>query len=318
VRELSAHFRPYEWAISTAEAARIAGIRPDDVLRFDANTAPGPPRAARPAAVSDALARVHGYPHGGYTELVAAIAGYAGVEPENVVLGAGADDLILLAARTFAGPGERVAIVDEPTYPLYRVAAWLAGAEVGSEDPAVTFCCRPHNPTGAISEVPAARPLVVDEAYFEYCGETAAMLTGVVVIRTLSKAFGLAGARVGYALAERDTARELHSRQAPAPVSTLSAAVALAVLAEPPDLGPFLDERERLADRLRGLGLEPLPSATNFLYVPFERAGDLAELLLGAGMVVRDYPDAIRVTVLDPPSNDRLAAALSRFLEQVA
>jgi histidinol-phosphate aminotransferase len=317
MRVLSPHFRPYEWAISTAEAARIAGIPPDDVLRFDANTAPGPPSAARPAALSTALARVHGYPHGGYSELVAAIAAYAGVEPENVVLGAGADDLILLAARTFAGPGDRVAIVDEPTYPLYRVATWLAGAEVGRVDPAITFCCRPHNPTGALDEVPAARPLVVDEAYFEYCGETAALLPGVVVIRTLSKAFRLAGARVGYALAEPDVARALEDRQAPAPISTLSAALALAVLASPPDVRPLLEERERLASLLRGLGLEPLPSAANFLYVPLRRAPELADLLLGAGMVVRAYPDAIRDTVLDGPSNDRLAAALAGFLERV-
>ena len=317
MRELSSHFRPYEWAISTAEAARLAGVRPEDVLRFDANTAPGPPVAARPAAVSQALARVHGYPHGGYTELVAAIAEYAGAEPETVVLGAGADDLILLAARTFAGPGDLVAIVDEPTYPLYRVAAWLAGAEVGSDDPAVTFCCRPHNPTGALLDLPSARPLVVDEAYFEYCGETAAFLDGVVVIRTLSKAFALAGARVGYALAEPETARVLNARQAPAPISTLSAAVALAVLAEPPDVRPLIEEREQLALRLRGLGLDPLPSATNFLYVPFERARDLAELLLGAGMVVRAYSHALRVTVLDPPSNDRLVTALAELLERV-
>jgi histidinol-phosphate aminotransferase len=316
VRELSAHFRPYEWAISTAEAARIAGIRPEEVLRFDANTAPGPPPAARPAAVASALERVHGYPHGGYTELVAAIAGYAGAEPDNVVLGAGADDLILLAARTFAGPGDRVAIVDEPTYPLYRVAAWLAGAEVDDTEPAVTFCCRPHNPTGALVELPAVRPLVVDEAYFEYCGETAALLDGVVAIRTLSKGFGLAGARVGYALAERETARELNARQAPAPISTLSAALALAVLAEPPDLGPLLEERERLAARLRELGLEPLPSATNFLYVPYERARELGDVLLGGGMVVRAYPDAIRVTVLDPPSNERLVGAVAGFLDR--
>jgi histidinol-phosphate aminotransferase len=316
MRELSAHFRPYEWAISTAEAAQIAGVRPEDVLRFDANTAPGPPRAARPAAVSTALERVHGYPHGGYPELVAAIAEYAGAEPPNIILGAGADDLILLAARTFAGPGDRVAIVDEPTYPLYRVAAWLAGAEVGDADPAVTFCCRPHNPTGALAEIPAARPLVVDEAYFEYCGETAAFLEGVVAIRTLSKAFALAGARVGYALAELETAGELNARQAPAPISTLSAAVALAVLAEPPDVGPLLEERERLAARLRELGLEPLPSATNFLYVPFDRARELSEVLLREGMVVRAYPDAIRVTVLDQPSNERLVAALGGFLER--
>jgi histidinol-phosphate aminotransferase len=315
VRELSAHFRPYQWAISTAEAARIAGVRAEDVLRFDANTAPGPPRAARPAAVSKALDRVNTYPHGGYPELVAAIAEYAGAEPANVVLGAGADDLILLAARTFAGPGDRVAIADEPTYPLYSVATWLAGAEVGDAEPAVTFCCRPHNPSGALGEIPAARPLVVDEAYFEYCGETAAFLDGIVAIRTLSKAFGLAGARVGYALAEPETARELNARQAPAPISTLSAAVALAVLAEPPDVGPLLDERERLTVRLRELGLEPLPSATNFLYVPFARARELAEVLLGAGMVVRDYPDAIRITVLDPPSNERLVAALGGFLD---
>ena len=314
MRPLSARFQPYEWAISTAEAARIAGIRPDEVLRFDANTAPGPPAAARPAAVANALERVHGYPHGGYPELVAAIAAYAGVEPENVVLGAGADDLILLTARTFAGPGDRVAIVDEPTYPLYRVAAWLAGAEVGEEEPAVTFCCRPHNPTGALVELPEARPLVVDEAYFEYCGETAALLEGVVVIRTLSKAFALAGARVGYALADAATASELNARQAPAPLSTLSAALALAVLAEPPDVRPAVEERERLAARLRELGLEPLPSATNFLYVPCERGRELGTLLLGAGMVVRDYPDAVRITVLDAASNERLVAALGALL----
>ena len=316
MRELPAQFRPYAWAISTAEAARIAGIRPEEVLRFDANTAPAPPEAAALTALPDALGGIHGYPHGGYPELVAAIAGYAEVDPENVVLGAGADDLILLAARAFAGPGDRVAIADEPTYPLFRVACWLAGAEVGGEQPAFTFCCRPHNPTGALGEIPSARPLVVDEAYHEYCGETAALLDeGVVVIRTLSKAFGLAGARVGYALAAAETARELNARQAPAPISTLSAALALAVLAEPPDVRPLVEERKRLATRLRELGLEPLPSAANFLYVPLGRAPEVSRLLLAEGTVVRDYPDAIRVTVLDRAANERLVDALARALE---
>jgi histidinol-phosphate aminotransferase len=317
MRELSAQFRPYAWAISTAEAARMAGIRPEEVLRFDANTAPAPPRAAKADALADALASVHGYPHGGYTELVAAVASYADADAKNVVLGAGADDLILLAARAFAGPGDRVAIVDEPTYPLFRVAAWLAGAEIGDDHPAFTFCCRPHNPTGALGEIPPARPLVVDEAYYEYCGETAALLDdGVVVIRTLSKAFGLAGARVGYALAEPGTARELNARQAPAPISTLSAALALAVLARPPDVRLLVEERERLAERLRELGLEALPSASNFLYVPLGRAPNVSRLLLAEGMVVRDYPDAIRVTVLDRGSNERLVGALAGALER--
>src|ERR671936_2329044 len=121
----------------------------------------------------------------------------------------------MLCARAYAGPGDVVAITDEPTYPVYRVSAWLAGAEVGEDDPVVTFCCRPHNPTGALVDLPGARPLVVDEAYFEYAGgETAATLIddGVVVIRTFSKAFALAGARIGYALADRETSKELRTR----------------------------------------------------------------------------------------------------------
>src|SRR2546423_1741632 len=79
----------------------------------------------------------------------------------------------------------------------------LAGAEVGDEDPVLTFACRPNNPTGTLAPLPDARPLVVDEAYFEYSGVTAADLLddGVIVLRTFSKLFALAGARVGYALA---------------------------------------------------------------------------------------------------------------------
>jgi histidinol-phosphate/aromatic aminotransferase/cobyric acid decarboxylase-like protein len=138
----------------------------------------------------------------------------------------------------------------------------------------------------------------------------------LVVIRTLSKAIGLAGARVGYALADPETARKLNARQAPAPISTLSAALALAAHAEPTDVRPLLEERERLAASLRDLGLEPLPSATNFLYVPFERAPELSEVLLGEGMVVRAFPDAIRVTVLDPASNERLLAAVGGSLDR--
>ena len=90
-----------------------------------------------------------------------------------------------------------------------------------------------EQPDGDGRPLPDARPLVVDEAYFEYCGETAIDLLddGVVVLRTFSKAFGLAGARIGYALAAREIADELNARQAPAPVSTLSAALAVAALA---------------------------------------------------------------------------------------
>src|SRR5439155_3863080 len=184
----------------------------------------------------------------------------------------GADDLILLCARAYAGPGDTIAIPEAPTYPLFRIATELAGAEVGDDDPVLTICCRPNNPTGELGELPRARPLVVDEAYFEYSGETAVGLIddGVIVLRTFSKVFGLAGARVGYALAGRDVAAELNQRQHPAPLSTLSAALALAGLAAPPDVTPILEERQRMRERLRELGFGPRESHANFLYVPVD------------------------------------------------
>ena len=238
MRALPSSFSAYGGAPSTAELARVAGVDPVRVLRFDGNVPAKPHPAARPGALAAALAEVNTYPHGGYSDLVPAIASYAGVGPESVVLGAGADDLVFLVARAFAGPGDSLAIEPEPTYPVYRQAAHVAGAEVGAEASVVTFTCRPNNPTGALDELPASRPLAVDEAYFEYAGESALPLIedGVIVIRTFSKAFGLAGARVGYAVADTETARELNARQAPAPVSTLSAALAVAALRQPPDV----------------------------------------------------------------------------------
>lgn len=313
MRALPPSFTPYGWAMSTAEAARIAGIEPHHVLRFDGNTPPTPPPYARAETVAAALDEVQRYPHGGFPALLDAIAEYAGVGPEQIVLGAGADDLILLCARSFAGPGNVVRVLDEPTYPLFRIAALLAGAEVGDENAVVTFCCRPHNPTGALGQVPSARPLIVDEAYSEYAGDTAIGLEDVVVIRTFSKAFGLAAARVGYAVADADTAGELRVRQDPLPITTLSAALALAALrAGPPDVRETIEERERLAARLRALGLEPVRSHANFLYVPMEGARETYRQLLTRGLVVRPFEDAIRITVHTPEANERLLRALEQ------
>jgi histidinol-phosphate aminotransferase len=314
MRPLSPQFRPYTWALSTVEIARRAGNAPEDVLRFDGNTPPDPPPVARPETIASALERIQSYWHGGFPELLRAIADYNGVEPENVVLGPGADNLLMLCARSYAGPGDRIAIADEPSYPLFRVAAWVTGADVGDVDPVLTFVCRPHNPSGAMVEIPQGRPLVVDEAYFEYGGETAVPLIGdgVIVVRTFSKAFGLASARVGYAIADIETAAELNERQDPAPLSTLSAALALAGLeAGPPDVSATIAERERLAGALRGLGLEPLPSFTNFVLVPDERAQELYEALLDRGFAVRPSPGALRITVHRPEANDRLLDALA-------
>ena len=318
MRAIAPEFRPYAFALPTDEVARLAGIDPSQVLRFDQNTPPLPVASTRPGTIAGPLARISGYPAGGYRALRRAIAGYAGVEPENVVLGAGADDLILLCARAYAGPGDTIAIPEAPTYPLFRIAAQLAGAEIGDVDPVLTFACRPNNPTGELGPLPDARPLVVDEAYFEYSGKTALDLLddGVVVLRTFSKLFGLAGARVGYALAARETADELNARQAPAPVSTLSAALAVAALAELPDPSPVIEERARLASAFRALGLAPLESHANFLYLPVDDGLALGDALLRQGIVVRAYPEAIRATVLDAPDDDLLVEALARALER--
>jgi imidazoleglycerol-phosphate dehydratase/histidinol-phosphatase len=320
MRTLPPAFAEYRWAPSTKELARRFGLDPVDIVRFDGNVPAWPGPSARPANVAAALARVNEYAHGGYPELLRAIADYAGVEPENIVLGAGADDLILLCARAFAGPGDQVAIAEEPTYPLYAIAAGLAGAEVGSDDPVVTFCCRPNNPTGALGRLPAARPLVVDEAYWEYAGDTAAGLIdeGVIVLRTFSKAFGLAGARVGYALADSDTAAELNRRQAPLAVSTTSAALALAGLADPPDVAEQVDERDRMTRALNALGLEPLSSRTNFLFLPLDDPEAIGETLLKNGLVVRVFPDGIRFNVRDREDDDLLLEGIARAVDRPA
>ena len=315
MRPLAGRIASYD-APSTEEVARRTGLAPEDILRFDGNTSPQALPSTRAEALTEELARIHTYPHGGYPRLLHAIADYAGVSPENIVLGAGADDLILLVTRSFAGPGDRVSIANDPTYPMFQIAVWVAGAKVSDDNPALTICCRPNNPTGELGPIPDARPLVVDEAYFEYAGESAVHLLedGVIVLRTFSKVFGLAGARVGYALAGRDLAADLNERQHPAPLSTLSAALALAGLAAPPDVAPILEERERMTARLREIGLEPLPSHANFLNVPFDEPQALYDRLLAKGFAVRPVRGAVRITIRTESEDERLLAALQSSL----
>jgi histidinol-phosphate aminotransferase len=312
MRSLGGKVLSYD-APSTEEIARQTGLPVTEIIRFDGNTSPHALPSSRAEALTEELARIHTYPHGGYPQLEQAIADYAGVAPENVVLGAGADDLILLVTRSFAGRGDRVAIANDPTYPLFEIAVRVAGAEVGDEDAALTICCRPNNPTGELGVLPDVRPLVVDEAYYEYSGVTAVDLIdeGVIVIRTFSKVFGLAGARVGYALAGRDVAAELNQRQHPAPLSTLSVALALAGLAAPPNVEPILEERARMAGRLHELGFAPLPSEANFLYVPVDEPQVLAERLLQRGLAVRPVRGGIRLTIRNEPDDERLLEALA-------
>ena len=315
-------FAPYVWAAAASEVAERHGLRPEAVLKFDQNTPPLPGVPQVPLAES--MARLHEYPDGTYRELREAAAAYTGSSADNVVVGAGADDLILLLAQTFLGPGRRAAVAP-PTYALYRIATTLHGAEVvpGGEAADVHWICNPNNPTGAWMRpteiVARARDnpsaiVAVDEAYVEYGAESCVPwvdeLPNLVVLRTLSKAFGLASLRVGYALAHPDTAALLTERRAPAPISGPAAAIGAAALrtSRLGDVEATVAERERLRDALVGAGYDCPPTATNFLFI--RTTEPLAEQLEAKGIVVRRFEEGIRVTVRRPSENDVLLRAL--------
>jgi histidinol-phosphate aminotransferase len=315
-------FAPYRWAASIDEVAVRHGVPREAVIKFDQNTPPLPGVPQVPLAES--LTRLNEYPDGTYRALREAAASYAGLSAENVVVGAGADDLILLVARVFLGPGARAAI-DLPTYALYRIATTLAGGDVveGEDDATVRWICNPNNPTGEttapeeIVELAHTTPetvVVVDEAYLEYGGTSCApwvvKLPNLVVLRTLSKAFGLASLRVGYALAHPETAALLDERRAPAPISGPAAAIAAAALRAPRlgDVQTTLEERERLRIALLAAGFDCPPTATNFVFL--RTAEPLAERLEAEGIVVRSFPEGIRISVRRPSENDVLLRAL--------
>jgi histidinol-phosphate aminotransferase len=251
------------------------------VLRFDANLPAFPAPLALGAET--ALGDRGEYPDGGYRELRQAAAAYAGCEPEEVVVDAGADGLIALAARTFLSEGS-VAVTETPTYPLYAVASGIEGAEAiavprdldalaaTARGARVLWLCNPGNPSGALwpreelvalaSTLPDTL-VAVDEAYFEYAGETVAgearNLPNLLAIRTLSKAFGLAGLRVGYAITSREVAAELGRRRTPAPITTTAATLAAAALREPRiggEVAATLAERERVRGALAAAGYD--------------------------------------------------------------
>ncbi len=318
---LAKDFRAYSWSPSSADVAARHGLRPEQILRYDQNTPPTPGVPQVPLAES--FARLQEYPDGTYAELREAAAGYCGVSAEHVVVGAGADELILLCARTFLGPGLAAAI-DEPTYGLYRIATELAGASTtrSAEGADLIWVCNPNNPTGAlrdpaeIAELARANPaaaVIVDEAYYEYAGATCVPLIAeqpnLIVLRTLSKAFGFAALRVGWAVASPEVAGELELRRAPASVSGPAARIGAAALREPRvDVTGTLAERERVRAALVEAGHDCPESHGNFIFLRSEEA--LGAMLEEQGLVVREVNGGIRITLRRPRENDVLLVAL--------
>ena len=342
----------YRWQPTTAEIAAAAGIPPEAVERFDHNTSP-----FDAAWTSDVLTRsaagLNEYPGASYRPLRDAVGRARGTDPERVAVGAGADELILLAARAWLRPGT-AAVAAVPTYSLYAIATAQSGATfvpVTSEGPdfrfpvdgvidaardaEVTWLCIPGNPTSArptddeVAAIIAATDglVVLDAAYAEFADhdwtDTAETHHNLLVLHTLSKAYGLGGIRVGYALGHPDLVARIDAVRPPGSLASPSVAVAVAALAEPDRMRATVEslvaERGVFGARLRGLGFRVLPSDTNFLLCEVgAHARTLAADLMGEGLVVRTFPeggplaDYLRFTVRTPDAHDRLIDAIER------
>ena len=354
----------YAWEATNEEVAARYGLPIDDVVRFDVNTAPLPPDVAqRVMAAGRFPVSLSEYPPSDYRLLVEAAAARYRVGTDELVVGAGADEILDVIAKTFLAEGSR-AVIPVPTYAMYRVLTEQRAAEAvpvprlgpgegyaldvaatrdAARDAALLWLCSPNNPTalpepdGAIEtfldmlEVDAAsdgRPVpivVLDEAYAEFVGRSLADLRfahpNLIVIRTASKAYALAGLRVGFAIARPELVARMNPIRPPASISTVSATVVTEALKDDAlaatNVAGVIAERERLTTELTEAGWSVGPSVTNFVLVDLgsvDRAAAAAEALLQRGLVPRTFPDThpladhLRLTVRSADENDRLIA----------
>jgi histidinol-phosphate aminotransferase len=362
----------YSWEATDEEVAARYGLPVERVVRFDLNTSPTPP-----GLIADLLAGgrfetpLSEYPPSDYKRLVAAAAERFGVGTDEIMVGAGADEVLDIIGKVFLPEGSR-AVVPTPTYAMYRVITEQRGASVSAvprqgqaagyaldlpavREAAVVWLCSPNNPT-ALPEPPGsiagllrdlatdaeaadaeAPVVVIDEAYAEFVGESLIGLRDryprLIVVRTASKAYALAGLRVGFAVATPEVIGLLNPYRSPASISTVSSTLVAEAMrdgsAAAQNVERVTRERERLRDGLRAAGWSVGESVTNFLLVDFgsvERSAAAAEGLLRHGLVPRTFgsshplADHLRVTVRDAHENDRLidaAAALTPTLPEL-
>jgi histidinol-phosphate aminotransferase len=355
----------YSWEATDAEVAARYGVPIERILRFDLNTSPTPPEiAGRILAAGSFETPLSEYPPSDYGRLVDAAARVYGVGTDELLVGAGADEILDLLGKAFLPPGGS-AVIPAPTYAMYRVvteqrgaratfvprlgaeAGWAiddAGVRAAAATADVVWLCSPNNPTalaepdGAIAGLlagiaedaaAAGRPaatVVLDEAYAEFVDRSLVDLRlqhpNLVVVRTASKAYGLAGLRVGFAVARPETIARIAPYRPPGSVSTVSVTVVTEALADPSGMRANVArveaERDRLAEALRAAGWNVGPSVTNFLLVDLgtrERAAAVATGMLRRGLVPRTFPadhplaQALRLTIRDRAGNDRLIAA---------
>ncbi len=344
---------------SVDELRRRYGV--DEVVRLNRNEDLFEPFPGALEAAAAELANVWMYPEESYSEFREAVAAWIGTTPDRIVPAHGTQALIGTLAALLLDPGDAV-VVPRPTYGLYAQVCTGRGAvvhrvplrdlrvdldalaaaarDVGAR---LVWICDPNNPTGSLARpdewrafldaLPDGCVVVVDEAYGDYVelesrlGRERDVEAGrpLVVLRTLSKLFGLAGLRLGYAVVDPELARYLNVVQEPFNVNRAALAAGLACLSRP----EVIDERRRavaaarelLCERLAEAGAEPMPSQTNFVLVRVgvDDAALARELAEEEGLLVRTGSEYgldgyVRITVGPPALMERVAAAIGRLI----
>ena len=351
---------PYVPGKPISETARELGIPEDRILKMASNESPlgASPKAV--AAIRGALDVLHYYPDGSGFELKGKLAPRLGLEPANFVLGNGSNDVLELVARAFLTRGDS-AVHSRHAFMVYPLAIQAIGAQAivvperdyatdleamaGAvrADTKIVFVANPNNPTGTFSpwedvrrlleRVPPTVLVVVDEAYEEYLPDGLRSPTpgwlgrfpNLVVTRTLSKAYGLAGLRVGYAFADPAVAEVMNRVRQPFNVNHLAMVAACAAIDDQEFIARAREVNAaglaQLAEGFRRLGLEYIPSHGNFITVRVGSAPRVYGELLADGVIVRPIagyglPEHLRVTVGLPEHNARFLEALGRALKK--
>ncbi len=335
------------------------GLFPEDlpieeskVLQLGSNENPFDPSEDVKKAYMDSLKKIRLYPHASYRKLKEAISDYIGVDAECISVGCGASELINCVCVAVLDELDRV-VIPVPSYTLYAIYAMLRNASlhfphfrnydvkadvIAELKPKLTFLCSPNNPTGntikrrVIEEVAESSEYVVlDEAYAEFAGEScvdlAAEFDNLIVLRSFSKFFALAGLRIGYAVASKRISEALEKIRLPFAISYPAVNAAIAALNSLEYYTKIRDvvvsERERLYHELSSFDwLKPYPSEANFILVKVEKDIAVADRLLEKGIIVRNVTgllglegEHIRITVGKKEENDRLIAALKSAVD---
>jgi histidinol-phosphate aminotransferase len=331
-----------------------------DVIKLASNEAPFPPLPSALAAIADAASGVNRYPDDATVALREQLAKHYGVVPEQVLLGNGSVELCRMALAATCDPGDEV-VFGRPSFEAYPILAMQVGAamvqvpltaahryDLDAMVDAVTdrtrlvFVCNPNNPTGTsvdrdtverfLARVPDDLLVVFDEAYREFVtapnyADGLDFLEGhdnIAVLRTFSKAYGLAALRVGYAIAPEGVIDALRKMRVPFEVNALAQVAASASLAADEEMRARVDdvirERTRLTDAMADLGLPVVSSDANFLWLALpEQAAILGEYSERAGVVLRPFPGVgVRITVGTAEENDRLLKVLRAAVEDGA